>query len=325
MGYGLSFLFHAFLGILLYFANIAPEESPKLVKNSSIVHLIESDKPDVRKKILSRVKVGSLRGLNRKTPLGKNRKGSGKGSRKAISGKLSLPPSSKFHERKGGGLEHLNPKLLGTKGLVQRFKQRGQQGVPGVSDSLGASWGEGAGSFVRIRDYLAYEKIQNTLKYLIHYPERLKRERIGGFVNARLALNSEGRCDWRQSWVRSSNIKLRIYALTVMKDFCKTTFWHTASVNRERSNLDLSFYFNLRSFEKMKSRVQGNVVFVEIPGHTRKTEWRLGPIQGDFLVPGLHIDFVWVRENWEKLMNSKNPMKTLKKYRKQGRKNSAGH
>jgi hypothetical protein len=42
-------------------------------------------------------------------------------------------------------------------------------------------------------------------------------------------------------------------------------------------------------------------------------QWEFGPFQGVFPVPAVYLNLPWIQENWDKLINHKDPISEFKR------------
>jgi hypothetical protein len=42
-------------------------------------------------------------------------------------------------------------------------------------------------------------------------------------------------------------------------------------------------------------------------------KWKIGPFKGMFPVPMIYLNIPWIQENWDSLVNKKNPLKDFVK------------
>lgn len=111
-----------------------------------------------------------------------------------------------------------------------------------LTEESRAAWGSGGGDFDRIQDYHLMEFVYEQVDKLLDYPPLFVVHGIEGTVNARLVLDDQGACDWRDSSISSVQPYLRAYVLDVMKKTCRQNFERYLA-GRTRTNVDLSFRF----------------------------------------------------------------------------------
>ncbi len=181
-------------------------------------------------------------------------------------------------------------------------------------DDPSSEWGDGAREFGRVKEFVLVDKVYTKINNKLYYPGVLAYHKIEGVVNARLTLNQIGECVWNDMKVNSSNAYLRVYILSLLKDFCTWKFEEQSLANL--NIFDLSFQFKITEttldLKKTKEAIVGNVLsFYRNVGHSN-LEWNLGPIKGMFPIPWVAVNFGWIEENWDKIINHKDPMELYK-------------
>ncbi len=180
-----------------------------------------------------------------------------------------------------------------------------------TSDSLGNSssrrhWGFGRSDFDAIGDHLQYRSIAEAISTNLHYPGILAGREIGGVVNARIEFK-DGRCTFDASAISSLRPELRLYIFSVLKTACRHPI-QGFSRAKKATTMDLSFYFNTFSSERQEPKIVGNVILFELPGSQQRATWKLGPFQGSYFFPNwIFLNPTWINENWERLIESKDP------------------
>jgi hypothetical protein len=176
------------------------------------------------------------------------------------------------------------------------------------ADNPRADWGEGGKQWGRLKDYRQMKMAADKIEGLVEYPEALAYRRIGGVIRARLVIDSQGQCNWTDSYISGTSPLLRFYVLNALKNFCRSDVWH-GHRKKQQSNVDFSFDFNTYSKDPYKIKVLGNVILVHIPGKQDKGNWRLGPVQGHFAFPTfILLNPTWIVENWNQLVNDEDPL-----------------
>jgi hypothetical protein len=187
----------------------------------------------------------------------------------------------------------------------------GNQGLD-IPDNSSAPWGQGGQEFDRIQDYRNQEVVAFTVDKMLEFPHQLAYRKMGGVVKARLVINDKGQCEWGPSFINGNNPYFRFYILTVLKDFCRGDFWHGLK-KRKSSNLDFSFHFDTYAKKKRKTIINGNVILMHFPGHQFRGDWKLGPIQGNFLFPNsVMLNPTWILETWNSLVHDEDPLQRFK-------------
>jgi hypothetical protein len=185
-------------------------------------------------------------------------------------------------------------------------------------DNVFSSWGSGAGTFERISEYGLYQELYRNADGYLSYPGVLARNKIQGTVNARVVLEEKGNCDWKRTKIQGHNAYLELYVLDLLKKVCSSNY---KKFTRDRllTNIDLSFQFDinenneLERIEKQKLIV-GNTLMFYRNSHQSITEWELGPFKGIFPIPTVYLNIPWIQENWDRLVNNKDPMSEFKKH-----------
>lgn len=197
-------------------------------------------------------------------------------------------------------------------------------GGSGASDSRGSPWGSGGKDLARLKDYLKMERLKERIEAKLVYPRVLAKRQMQGTVNARLVVDSVGECQWDLSQVNSSQIYLRVYVFTLLKELCREKLvlerqsGQTIATAQTR-NLDLSFRFEITENNEDYLRdnqqvIAGNVLFFYRNSHQSLGDWHLGPLKG-FLALGASIDFEWIKENWDRLVNGLDPLQPYRPQR----------
>lgn len=184
-------------------------------------------------------------------------------------------------------------------------------------DNPGAEWGSGAGTFGRIKDYNFFRVFYSHIDSSLAYPGVLARHKITGTVQARVVVDRNGSCDWQRTKIEGQNGYLGLYVLDVLKRVCQMNFKQYIG-DREVTNADLSFKFDINEnddwqrVEKEKFIV-GNTLLFYRNSHQTVMEWELGPFRGMFPIPMIYLNLPWLQENWDSLVNKKEPLKEFKK------------
>ena len=184
-------------------------------------------------------------------------------------------------------------------------------------DSSTAAWGSGAFEFRRVEDYGFMHRIFERTNDALFYPSVLAAHQISGTVTSRLVFNGSGACDWSQTTIQSSQPHLRVYILSVLKGVCRQNY---SQFLRGRSTVvvDLFFEFSITEHDDKqiatdRQKVMGNVLAFYRNSQHSIGEWHLGPFKGMFPVPMVSVDFGWLTENWDKVINNKNALKEADK------------
>lgn len=190
------------------------------------------------------------------------------------------------------------------------------EGSPNSDDPLKA-WGSGGGSFGRIKDYLLYKKIHDQIDGILFFPSFFNRHKIQGVSNARLVLNEEGNCNWQHTDIQGTNAYIQLYVLSVLKKTCEQNYKRYMG-NRSLTNIDLSFQFALtedldKEYRDKNQYIVGNTLLFYRNSVKSLFEWEFGPFQGVFPIPAIYLNIGWIKENWEKIMESKDPISVFKK------------
>lgn len=187
---------------------------------------------------------------------------------------------------------------------------------PGKDNPL-AEWGSGSASAERIRDYTLFQALYKQVDGFLSYPGVLARHQIKGTVNARLVLSADGNCEWGQTQILGTEPYLKLYILDLLKKVCHTNFKKYIS-EREVTNADLSFRFDISESNdpeeiKKQKLIVGNVLLFYRNSQQSMMEWELGPFRGIFPVPAVYLNIPWIQENWDRLVEKKDPMNEFKK------------
>lgn len=182
----------------------------------------------------------------------------------------------------------------------------------GSNDNPAAPWGSGAGQFERVAATQFMQFIYEQVQMKLFYPATLAFHEIEGTVNARLVIDQQGHCQWPETSISSPDAHLRIYVLDLLKKVCHQSFSQFME-GKQRANVDLSFLFELRRNDTRKKEeeqrlVVGNVLLFYRNGHKDILEWRFGPFRTYFPLPYVDLDFEWLKENWEKIIEGKDPL-----------------
>ncbi len=189
-------------------------------------------------------------------------------------------------------------------------------GAHPLEDNPTDEWGSGGATFARNKDYLLFRKVYETVDGLLYYPGVLARNRIEGFTHARLVLDSAGSCSWKLTQITGANPYLRLFVLDVLKHACHQNYSQFMN-GRKLTNVDLSFKFaitehdNLNLIEADKGIV-GNTLLFYRNSHNSIMEWELGPFHGMFPIPVAYLNIFWLQENWDRVINHKEPLEVFK-------------
>ncbi len=185
-----------------------------------------------------------------------------------------------------------------------------------TNDDPSAPWGEGSAHFSRLEDLGLMNRVYANVEQALFYPGILAHHSIEGIVNARLILKDDGHCDWRQTTISSTESHLKVFILSVLKETCTFDFKRYVR-GRHITNVDLSFEFELTEHNDQariasKKKIVGNVLLFYRNSQHSIAEWHLGPFNGLFPIPLVAVDFGWLQENWEKVIDKKDPLREYK-------------
>ncbi len=185
-----------------------------------------------------------------------------------------------------------------------------------LEDNPSDEWGSGGGTFARNKDYLLFRKVYETVDGLLYYPGVLARNRIEGFTHARLVLDSEGSCSWKLTQITGANPYLRLFVLDILKQACHQNYSQFIN-GRKLTNVDLSFKFAITEHENLnlieaEKGIVGNTLLFYRNSHNSIMEWELGPFHGMFPIPIAYLNIFWLQENWDRIMNHKEPLDVFK-------------
>ncbi len=206
-------------------------------------------------------------------------------------------------------------KAYGQFGLS--FQNQSGQYSDALTDNVKSNWGSGSGDFSRIGQLSLMMKIHRQMENLLYYPSVLAYHQVEGNVNARLVLNEKGSCDWNQTSISSDSAYLKIFVLDLMKTLCKNN-WGRELSGRKLTNVDFSFQFAITEhddwkFKEEQNRIVGNVLLFYTNAQHSVAEWNVGPFKGMFPIPVISLDFQWLQENWEKVIEGKDPYREFKR------------
>lgn len=184
-------------------------------------------------------------------------------------------------------------------------------------DNVKMAWGAGGGTFDRVKNYLLYKKIYDSIDSTLYFPSFFIRQNIQGGVNARLVLNETGTCNWHQTQIHNSNFYIQLYVLSVLKKACMQNFKPFLN-GREVSVVDLSFLFQFGEMDNPEKDsankfIVGNTLQFYRSQVKSIMEWEFGPFKGIFPLPAVYLDIPWIQENWDTIVNSKDPKSIFKK------------
>lgn len=214
-----------------------------------------------------------------------------------------------------GGLAAKSPleKLRPGFSLQDRAQGKFQLAGDENSDDPGVSWGSGSENIDKIADFLPLDRIRDQADGLTSFPSLFRRHDIWGSVNARLVIDSEG-CNWPSTQIWSKERHLQIYVLSVLKKLCGLdSVARLTKVGRKNVDFSFSFAFTEDASLKDSSEVRGNIVIVSRVIPKSVMEWRLGPIRGLFPIPAVNIDFDWLKQNWDRYIEGRDPFKEFEK------------
>lgn len=185
------------------------------------------------------------------------------------------------------------------------------------NDNPLAPWGQGSETFERIEDYSLFKFLFDKVDANLSYPGVLARHKIQGTVNARFVLNAEGGCDWSYTHISNGDPYLQLYVLDLLKRTCAENFKRYTK-DREITNVDMSFQFAISEsgdgeYQKKNQILVGNTMHFYRNSHQSVLEWELGPFKGMFPIPAAYLNLPWIKENWDRLIKGKEPLKEFKK------------
>ena len=207
-------------------------------------------------------------------------------------------------------------KPLSLSQLVPKYEAYGSPGSAtkeaikeGRSDNIFEEWGAGGGSLERMTHPLLMRSFYEYVSNLTYYPGVLARRNMSGTVYARIVLDKQNGCDWTHTWIKSREKYFRIYVLSILKKACRQDFSKLFG-GKQQLNVDLAFTFAITEglqteFSQYQNRDIGNTLLLYRNAHKSKLEWSFGPFKGLFPYPVVNIDFVWLKENWDKYMEGK--------------------
>lgn len=184
-------------------------------------------------------------------------------------------------------------------------------------DNPSAPWGQGAGTFERVEDLTLFQRLFQKIDSSLSYPGVLSRHKIEGTVNARFVLAQNGSCDWKHTQILGTDPYLRLYVLDLLKRICSENFSRYLN-GRMTTNVDLSFTFAVsengsKDYRDERQMIVGNTMLFFRNHHHSVLEWELGPFRGMFPIPAAYLNIQWIQENWERLIENKDPIKEFKK------------
>ncbi len=237
---------------------------------------------------------------------------SGRGQKDSLAKKSSGKKSSLEEDKKNSWLytKYDRESLLG--------RVAGGSGHLLGRDNPDEAWGTNDVPFEKIKDYGFYEKLYQQIDGYLAYPAVLARNKISGAVNARLVFDAEGSCLWKLTKISGSEDYLRLYILETLKKTCQSNFKKYLH-KRLITNADLSFSFKLGEKNETQEQIDkekiivGNVLLFQRSAQQSLAEWKLGPFKGMFPIPQIYLNFEWIQDNWEKLIEKKDPLVEFKK------------
>lgn len=220
-------------------------------------------------------------------------------------------------ESRGRGTGGGRPRGRGG-GNLRRFAVRGDFGLgahaahprPFTEDGDTSGWrnedfGSGGFGMKYVKHTLRFDVIIREVENLLNYPYPLAKRGIEGTINARLAFDSQGRCDVKRARVSGGSPYLRVYVLALLKKLCALEQTRLP----EPMNLDLSFAFQITDEEERRpGQIAGNVLFFTRTFPKGWAEYQLGPIRGVWFAPVVTLDWPWVVEHWEEWVDGKDPL-----------------
>ncbi len=247
-----------------------------------------------------------------------------------------LPPDSQstHPQAKVAGTRQGNQSASGTSknsqnhGLLQYLPNYNFDAYTSVPDSEAYSknsrvdnpyseWGEGSETFGRIADYNFFRQLYEKVDTQLSYPGVLARNKIMGVVQTRLVFDKNGDCNWRYTKINGSQAYLQLYVLDLLKRVCLQNFKPMLG-GREQTVADLAFRFDINENDdhdrvEAQKIVIGNVLHFYRNSHQSIMEWELGPFRGMFPVPMVYLNIPWIQENWDRIINKKDPLTEFKK------------
>lgn len=186
-----------------------------------------------------------------------------------------------------------------------------------LTDNVDMAWGAGGGTFERVKYFLLYKKIYDSIDSVLFFPSFFVGKNLQGAVNARLVLNNVGTCNWNQTQIHESEFYIRLYVLSVLKKACQQNFKPYLN-GRQLSVVDLSFLFQFGETENPQHDeenrfIVGNTLHFFRSKAKSIAEWEFGPFKGIFPLPAVYLDIPWIQENWDRIVNSKDPESIFKK------------
>lgn len=217
--------------------------------------------------------------------------------------------SRSLKPRKGtGAYKSLSEKLIEE----VRVRPNGQAaGAPGASTS---AWGSHSGSRENWENILFYKTIYEKIESGLFYPKAFARHRIEGHIQARLTFDPVAGCLWKKATISEGNPHLRVFVLDLLRRACNDETVHRLRPLRV-TTADMSFEFAIgepsakRDHEdetrKHGPRMIGNVLLFQAHSVKSALTWELGPFTGTFPLPFIYVNFPWLQENWDKIVNGK--------------------
>lgn len=88
--------------------------------------------------------------------------------------------------------------------------------------------------------------------------------------------------------------------------------------DRKVTNADLSFHIEIsesNDWERVEKEkiIVGNTMLFYRSSHQSLAQWELGPFKGMFPIPMIYLNIPWLQENWERLIENKDPLKEFQK------------
>ncbi|MBX9768577.1 MAG: hypothetical protein K2X47_14985 [Bdellovibrionales bacterium] len=182
----------------------------------------------------------------------------------------------------------------------------------GAGDPSGEPWGSRSTSLDSLENTLFYKTIYEAIDDSVYYPAVLAKRKIDGSFQARLTFDAVDGCLWKKAKISEGNPHLRLFVLDLLRRACANE-----TVRRLRPlrtvTADLSFLFAIGEptskflFEKARRQhgplMIGNVLMFEAHSVQSVMTWNLGPFTGVFPIPYVGINFEWLQENWDKVVN----------------------
>ena len=179
-----------------------------------------------------------------------------------------------------------------------------------------ADWGSGGGTFARTKDYLLFDRIYHNIDSILYYSGVLARHKIQGYINTRLVLDSNGKCEWKFTQIKGADPYLRLFILDILKQACGQNYSRYINA-RNLTNVDMSFKFALtehdnKNWADHEKGIVGNTLLFYRNTQNSIMEWELGPFRGMFPIPAVYLNIPWIQENWEQIIYHRDPLEVFK-------------